>query len=624
MSARAEHLSSPGASRQPEREDKHPLAGQVMTGADMIIQVLADEGVDVLFGYSGGAILPTWDALGRYNIEQESKRRKPIELVVPANEQGAGFMASGYARASGKVGVSMVTSGPGATNSVTPVRDCMADSIPMILICGQVPRSAIGTDAFQEAPVFNIMSACAKRTFLVLDPEELEVTVRTAFEIARSDRPGPVVLDIPKDVQNWKGVFKGEGLLELRGYRERMQELYSVRISEEKAAAFFDILGKSERPLIYVGGGVIKSDAARDLRRFATTYNIPVTTTLHALGSFDSTHPLALHMLGMHGTAFANYAIEDCDFLIAIGARFDDRVAGKVATFAPNAKNIAHIDIDATEIGKVKQVTWSHISDARSGLQELLNYGRNFQKDFSPWLAQIANLKRNHPLDYDRNCDYIQPHFVLECLNKIIQGEAIICTGVGQHQMWAAQYLDYKHPRSFLTSGSMGTMGFGLPAAIGAQFARPDRLVINIDGDGSLRMNIGEMETVTNYNLPVKTILFNNQGDGMVRQWQKMFFAERFCGTEKFLHRKDFVNAARADGFEFAVRVSEKNRVEQVLQEFVHHKGPAFLEVMIDPDACVFPMIGPGMGYKEMVTGPHIKERTQQEPVKPAKPTDLF
>jgi acetolactate synthase-1/2/3 large subunit len=618
MSARAERLPPPMSS------DKHALAGQTMTGADMIIQVLADEGVDVLFGYSGGAILPTWDALGRYNIEQESKRHKPIDLVVPANEQGAGFMAAGYARASGKVGVSMVTSGPGATNSVTPVRDCMSDSIPMVLICGQVPRAAIGTDAFQEAPVFNIMSACAKRTFLVLDPDELEATVRTAFEIARSDRPGPVVLDIPKDVQNWKGVFKGEGLLELRGYRERMRDLYGSRMPEEKGAAFFDILRNSERPLVYVGGGVIKSDASRELRRFVTTYNLPVTTTLHGIGSFDTTHPLSLHMLGMHGMAYANYAVEDCDFLIAVGARFDDRVAGKVASFAPNAKNIAHIDIDASEIGKVKHVTWSHVSDVRSGLQDLLKYGRGFQKDFSSWLAHIADLKQDHPLDYDRDCDFIQPHFVLECLNRIVQGEAIICTGVGQHQMWAAQYLDYKHARSFLTSGSMGTMGFGLPAAIGAQFARPDRLVINIDGDGSLRMNIGEMETVTNYNLPVKTLLFNNQGDGMVRQWQKMFFAERFCGTEKFLHRKDFVNAARADGYEFAARVSEKNRVEAVLQEFVHHNGPAFLEVMIDPDACVFPMIGPGMGYKEMVTGPHIKPRTNQEAPKPAKSTDLF
>ena len=602
---------------------RHPLAGQTMTGADMIIQVLAEQGVEVMFGYSGGAILPTWDALARFNIDQESKRRKPIELVVPANEQGAGFMAAGYARASGRVGVSMVTSGPGATNSVTPIRDCMADSVPIVLICGQVPRHAIGTDAFQEAPVFNIMSACAKRTFLVLDPEELEATVRTAFEIARSDRPGPVVLDIPKDVQNWKGTFRGEGLLELRGYRERMQALYGSQMPEAKSAAFFDILRKSQRPLIYAGGGVIKSDAARDLKRFATTFQIPVVTTLQGIGSFDTTHPLSLHMLGMHGTAFANYAVEDCDFLIAIGARFDDRVAGNVKQFAPNATNIAHIDIDAAEIGKVKQVTWSHVADSRSGLQDLIAAGSGFKKDFSPWLSHVAELRKNHPLNYDRECDFIQPHYVLECLNRITRGEAIICTGVGQHQMWAAQYLDYKNPRSFLTSGSMGTMGFGLPASIGAQFACPEKLVINVDGDGSLRMNIGELETVTNYNLKVKTLLFNNQGDGMVRQWQKMYFSERFCGTEKFLHRKDFVNAAKADGFEFAQRLSEKNRVESVLQEFVHFDGPAFLEVMIDPDACVFPMIGPGLGYKDIVTGPYITARTN-EPAKPPDKNDLF
>ena len=602
---------------------RHPLAGQTMTGADMIIQVLAEQGVEVMFGYSGGAILPTWDALARFNIDQESKRRKPIELVVPANEQGAGFMAAGYARASGRVGVSMVTSGPGATNSVTPIRDCMADSVPIVLICGQVPRHAIGTDAFQEAPVFNIMSACAKRTFLVLDPEELEATVRTAFEIARSDRPGPVVLDIPKDVQNWKGTFRGEGLLELRGYRERLQALYGSQMPEAKSAAFFDILRKSQRPLIYAGGGVIKSDAARDLKRFATTFQIPVVTTLQGIGSFDTTHPLSLHMLGMHGTAFANYAVEDCDFLIAVGARFDDRVAGNVKQFAPNATNIAHIDIDAAEIGKVKQVTWSHVADSRSGLQDLIAAGSGFKKDFSPWLSHVAELRKNHPLNYDRECDFIQPHYVLECLNRITRGEAIICTGVGQHQMWAAQYLDYKNPRSFLTSGSMGTMGFGLPASIGAQFACPEKLVINVDGDGSLRMNIGELETVTNYNLKVKTLLFNNQGDGMVRQWQKMYFSERFCGTEKFLHRKDFVNAAKADGFEFAQRLSEKNRVESVLQEFVHFDGPAFLEVMIDPDACVFPMIGPGLGYKDIVTGPYITARTN-EPAKPPDKNDLF
>ena len=324
----------------------------------------------------------------------------------------------------------------------------------------------------------------------------------------------------------------------------------------------------------------------------------------------------------MHGMAYANYAVEDCDFLIAVGSRFDDRVAGNVPKFAPNARNIAHIDIDAVEIGKVKHVTWSHVGCARAALQDLLDAGDGFKSDTSAWLEHVGKLKGNHPMNYDRKTPLLQPHYVLECLNELTRGEAIITTGVGQHQMWAAQWLDYKEPRTFLTSGSMGTMGFGLPAAIGAQFAYPNRLVINIDGDGSLRMNLGEMETVTNYGLPVKIVLLNNQGDGMVRQWQKLFFAERFCGTEKFLHRKDFIKAAEADGFYCAIRVSEKEDVKDGLRRFLEHDGPSFIEVMIDPDANVYPMVGPGLGYKSMVTGDHIHKR--EEPVEAQKARDLF
>ncbi len=594
-----------------------------MNGADIIVRVLEEQGVDTMFGYSGGAILPTYDAIFRHNAEQEAKGKKPIHLVVPATEQGAGFMAAGYARASGRVGVFIVTSGPGATNCVTPIRDCMADSIPVVLICGQVPRPAIGTDAFQEAPVFNIMSSCAKATFLVMDPEKLEATIRTAFDIAVSDRPGPVVVDVPKDVQNWLGTFKGQGQLPLNGYRKRVAALNSSHISKAEGSAFFDMLRKSQRPLLYVGGGVIKSNAAAELRIFAEKYQIPVVTTLHGLGAFDSTHPLSLRMLGMHGTAYANYAVEDCDFLIALGARFDDRVAGSAARFAPNAKNIAHIDIDASEIGKVKNVTWSHVADARSGLIDLLEEGRDFKKDFSPWLNHIDKLRQSHPMNYDRDCESVQPHYVLECLNEITHGEAIISTGVGQHQMWAAQYLDYKYPRTWLTSGSMGTMGFGLPAAIGAQLACPGRLVINIDGDGSLRMNLGDMETVTNYGLPVKIILLNNQGDGMVRQWQKLYFAERLCASEKRSHKKDFVKSAEADGFEFSQRVSNNRSVKETLRAFVEFPGPAFLEVMVDPDAGVYPMVGPGMSYKEMVTGNYIPARAEEVALEIEVP-DLF
>ncbi len=605
---------------------RHPLAGKRMTGAEMMIQVLAQEGVDTIFGYTGGAILPTYDAIFRYNVEHEANRNEQMQLIVPANEQGAGFMAAGYARASGKVGVFVVTSGPAATNSVTPIRDCMADSVPVVLICGQVARNAIGTDAFQEAPVFNLMSSCAKHVFLVEDPEELEMTVRTAFGIARSGRPGPVVIDVPKDVQNWEGIFKGEGVCHFRGYENRMQSLAKSRLTQQECGDFFDLLERCERPLICAGGGIISGDAAPELRVFSRMFQIPVVTTLMGIGSVDTTDPIALHMLGMHGMAYANYAVMDCDFLITVGARFDDRVAGKVQEFAPKARYLAHIDIDAAEIGKVKTVNWFHIGSAREALSSLIQNKGDFKKDFSPWLQHVDKLKKDHVRNYDRESQTIQPHYVIECLNEVTKGDAIICTGVGQHQMWAAQYLEVKHPRSFLTSGSMGTMGFGLPAAIGAQMACPDRLVIDIDGDGSMRMNLGELETATTYNLPVKVLLLNNQGDGMVRQWQKIYFGNRFSGSDKSLRLKDFVKTAEADGFKYAVRVAEKDQLKETLERFTRFDGPAFLEIMIDPEACVYPMVGPGMGYKEMITGDYIAGRNPSENIEPSpsKLTDAF
>ena len=343
-----------------------------MTGADIVVQVLADEGVDTIFGYSGGAILPTYDAVFRYNdANRTADGRAAIPLIVPANEQGAGFMASGYARASGKVGVVLVTSGPGATNTVTPVRDCMADSVPIVVICGQVPRAAIGTDAFQEAPVSAIMGAVAKHIFLATDPDKLEDTIRSAFELARTGRPGPVVIDIPKDVQNWEGEFKGHGALPLPGYRRRLESVNRNHLTDASCERFYKMLAQSERPLIYAGGGVINGNATKPMRHFASAYGIPVTTTLMALGASDTTHPLALHMLGMHGIASANYAVEDCDFLIAIGARFDDRVAGDPKRFAGKAKNIAHFDVDIAEIGKVKRVNWHQVGVlARGGGKE--------------------------------------------------------------------------------------------------------------------------------------------------------------------------------------------------------------------------------------------------------------
>jgi acetolactate synthase-1/2/3 large subunit len=605
---------------------RHPLAGKTLSGADTVVQVLADEGVDTVFGYSGGAILPIYDAVFRYNDQRVAPDAKPpMQLIVPANEQGAGFMAAGYARASGRVGVVMVTSGPGATNTVTPVRDSMADSIPVVVICGQVPTNAIGTDAFQEAPVLAIMGAVAKHVFLVTDAEKLEETIRSAFELARTGRPGPVVVDIPKDIQNWQGPFKGSGTLPLHGYRRRLAAVAGNKLTDDACERFYTMLSESERPLIYAGGGVINANATKPMRRFANEYGIPVTTTLMALGASDTTHPLALHMLGMHGVASANYAVEDCDFLITVGARFDDRVAGNPGQFAPRAKNIAHFDVDFAEIGKVKRVNWHHVGILDRDLTDLLAYGRRirFGKQFDQWHQEIAHLKEEYCLNYDRDSDLIQPYAVIEEINKHTKGEAIISTGVGQHQMWAAQYFDYREPRLWLTSGSMGTMGFGLPAAIGAQFARPDRTVIDIDGDGSIRMNIGELETATTYNTPIKVIVLNNYGDGMVRQWQHLYFEGRMSGSDKSLHLKDFVKTAEADGFKFARRLDRKENLPGVIHEFMAFEGPAFLEVIIDRNAGVYPMVGPGLSYDNMITGDWIKSR--EKPVHDTlDPSEMF
>ncbi|MDE2304685.1 MAG: biosynthetic-type acetolactate synthase large subunit [Gammaproteobacteria bacterium] len=592
-----------------------------MTGAEMIVQVLVDEGVDTVFGYSGGAILPIYDAVFLHNEASGGS----MPLIVPANEQGAGFMAAGYARASGRVGVALVTSGPGATNTVTPVRDSMADSVPIVVICGQVPTSAIGTDAFQEAPVPSIMGAVAKHVFLVTDPTRLEATVRTAFEIARTGRPGPVVLDIPKDVQNWRGTFNGSGRLPVPGYRQRMHRIGANHLGESACDRLLAALAAAERPLIYAGGGVINGEASEALRALVRELGIPVVTTLMGIGAVDTQDTLSMRMLGMHGAAFANYAVEDCDLLIAIGARFDDRVAGHPARFAGNAKFIAHFDIDASEINKVKPVDWSHVGLLADALTTVLERARSrgFSKDWQSWRRHCEELRTKHAMNYDRSSELIQPHYVIEEINRLTRGEAVICTGVGQHQMWAAQYFDFRSPRLWLTSGSMGTMGFGLPAAIGAQFAEPGRLVIDLDGDASIRMNIGELETVTTYDLPIKVVVLNNCGDGMVKQWQKLFHKGRLSASDKSLHKKDFVKAALADGFGYAARLDRKADAPRVIGEFIAFRGPAFLEVMIDPDAGVYPMVGPGQPYDEMITGDHIPSRKRVD-ITPPGESEMF
>ena len=617
---------SQSAATRTDAPARHPRAGTTMTGAEMIVQVLADEGTTTIFGYSGGAILPTYDAVFLYNQGQAERGLPQMPLIVPANEQGAGFMAAGYARASGRVGVCLVTSGPGATNTVTPVRDSMADSVPMVVICGQVPVAAIGSDAFQEAPVPALMGAVAKHIFLVTDPTRLEATVRTAFEIARTGRPGPVVIDVPKDVQNWTGTFKGEGVLPIPGYRKRLFASTHAAVEDDEAAEFFAMLSAAQRPLLYAGGGAVNGEAAGALTAFATTFGIPVVTTLMGIGAFDTMHPLSMSMLGMHGAAFANYAVDDCDMLIAVGARFDDRVAGVPAKFAPKARKIAHLDIDRAEINKVKRVDWSHVGQLKDALETLTAHGQRigFRPDLAIWHEELAQLRRKHAMNYDRDSALIQPYYVIEEINRQTRGEAIIATGVGQHQMWAAQYFDFRRPRLWLTSGSMGTMGFGLPAAIGAQFANPGALVIDIDGDASIRMNFGELETVTTYDLPVKVVVLNNFGDGMVKQWQKLFFKGRMSASDKSLHKKDFVKAAQADGFGYAVRLDRKADVPRVIGEFIRHPGPAFLEVIIDPDAGVYPMVGPGQAYEAMITGEHIVARHVIKETEAPGPSQMF
>jgi acetolactate synthase-1/2/3 large subunit len=604
----------------------HPLAGKAMSGAQMIVQVIADEGTEAIFGYSGGAILPTYDAVFTFNEDRRQDAGRQLPLIVPANEQGAGFMAAGYARASGRVGVCLVTSGPGATNTVTPVRDCMADSVPIVVICGQVATASIGTDAFQEAPVASMMGSIAKHVFLVTDPARLEATMRTAFEVARTGRPGPVVVDIPKDVQTAAGVFRGEGKLAIPGYRQRLRELTSSTLSDDAAARFFALLSQSQRPLIYAGGGVINGGAAEPMAQMARQLGIPVVTTLMGIGAISTTDPLSMRMLGMHGAAFANYAVEDCDFLIALGARFDDRVAGDPRKFARNARRIAHLDVDPAEINKVKEAHWSHLGPLAEALRTLCAYGRALEAkpDFGPWQRHVSELRRAHAMNYDRDSELVQPHYVIEEINRHTRGEAIISTGVGQHQMWAAQMFDFVGPRLWLTSGSMGTMGFGLPAAIGAQFAHPGRLVIDFDGDASIRMNIGELETVTTYDLPIKVVVLNNFGDGMVKQWQKLFFKGRLSGSDKSLHKKDFVSAASADGFKWARRLDRKQDVASVVAQFLAFEGPAFLEVIIDPDAGVYPMVGPGLGYDAMITGDFIAARGQDAAPGEIDPSGMF
>jgi acetolactate synthase-1/2/3 large subunit len=506
----------------------------------------------------------------------------------------------------------------------------------MIVITGQVPVHLIGNDAFQESDTVGITRPITKHNFLIKETEDIAQVFAEAFHIATTGRPGPVLIDVPKDVQIGEAEFSYPERPDIRGYKPRTDG-HPKQI--RKAA---EMLTSARKPVIYVGGGAIISEASEEVRTLARKLNAPVTTTLMGLGAYPENDPLSLKMLGMHGTWYANTAVMMCDLLVCIGARFDDRVTGKLEEFSPHSKKI-HIDIDPSSLNKNVRVDLPIVGDVKKVLQQLIPLVE--RADTEEWLQQIEEWKRDHPLTYantiglheeglegvnretvEKETDHLPlcAQYAIERIGQLTKGEAYVVTDVGQHQMWAAQWYGFSNPRSMITSGGLGTMGFGLPAAIGAQFAHPDRLVIDLDGDGSIRMNIGELETVTTYRLPLKVVVLNNFGDGMVKQWQKLFFKGRLSASDKSLHKKDFVKTAEADGFTWARQLSRKAEVEPTIEAFVRHDGPAFLEVIIDPDAGVYPMVGPGQAYEDMITGDFIPSRDEADPASEPDTSGMF
>jgi len=551
------------------------------TGARTLIEALQREGVDTIFGYPGGVVLPIYDELYDSSIRH----------ILVRHEQAAAHAADGYARASGRVGVCLATSGPGACNLVTGIATAYMDSIPIVALTGQVPTGLLGNDAFQESDITGITMPVTKHNYLVKDAGDLDRTIQEAFYIARTGRPGPVLIDLPKDVTTGevKGGGAAPGEVCLRGY----QPTYQGHVRQIDKA--LDLIVQAERPLIYAGGGVVLSGASAELLEFAETTAIPVTTTLMGLGAVPGDHPLSLGMLGMHGTQSANYAVTECDLLLAVGVRFDDRVTGRIGTFAPNAA-VIHIDIDPAEIGKNKPVDVPIVGDVKAVLQALL---RRMQKrgDTTNWVARTNAWKAQYPLTY-REDDHLRPQYVIRELSDILKGEAIITSEVGQNQMWTALYYCFKKPRTWITSGGLGTMGYGFPAAIGAHFARPDVPVVDVAGDGSFQMNIQELGTVAHYRIPVKVMILNNMYLGMVRQWQELFYDRRYSYTE--LPPVDFVKIAHAYGVE-GMRVDEKAGVREAIETALATDGPFVLDFRVEREENVFPMVPAGAAINEMI-----------------------
>ncbi|NLK40473.1 MAG: biosynthetic-type acetolactate synthase large subunit [Planctomycetes bacterium] len=547
-------------------------------GSQVMVDMLLEQGVDTMFGYLGGVVLPFFDKL--YDA--------PINFIIPRHEQGGCHMADAYARATGKVGVVVATSGPGATNLTTGLATAMMDSIPLVAITGQVRTDLIGNDAFQEADTTGITRPITKHNVIIKDPAELARAFREAFYIAQTGRPGPVLIDVPVNMQVARCPVPPKSEITLPGYKIRTQG-HSRQITNATQA-----INESQRPVLYVGGGVIISGASDALRQLAQKANIPVTMTLMGLGAYDQTRPESLDMLGMHGAAYANYAVQKCDLLISVGARFDDRVTGSLETFAPHAK-IIHIDLDPSSISKNVTVDIPVVGDARQVLEamvELVEY-----RPRKEWFEQIAEWKAKYPFRYDRNADVIKPQYVIEELYRQTNGDALICTGVGQHQMWTAQFYKFKRPRQLITSGGLGTMGFGLPASIGAKLGCPDQTVIDIDGDSSFNMTMNELGTAVMYNLPIKVCLLNNGFMGMVRQWQQLFYGRRYAHSS--LKNPDFVRLAEAFGA-VGLCVDKKEQVPEAIEKMLKETRPIVVDFHVDPEENVWPMVPTGKSLHEM------------------------
>jgi acetolactate synthase-1/2/3 large subunit len=553
------------------------------TGAKLLVEALQREGTDTLFGYPGGQILPVYDEL--YD--------SPLRHILVRHEQAAAHAADGYARASGRVGVCIATSGPGACNLVTGIATAYMDSVPIVAITGQVPTYMLGNDAFQESDIQGITMPVTKHNYLVKDTVDIPRVVKEAYYIASTGRPGPVLIDLPKDV-NTRSVKEPvvPEKMALRGYNPTYK---GNKRQIDKAIA---LITAAERPLIYTGGGVISSNSSPELVEFATKLGIPVTTTLMGLGCIPCDHPLNLGMLGMHGTEYANFAVTECDLLIAIGARFDDRVTGKIDTFAPHA-NVIHIDIDPAEIGKNKRVDVPIVGDVKSVLTDMIA-GLKKIGACDAWNTKIKHWKQHHPLRYGKDKGCLHPQFVLQQMNELLKGNAVIVSEVGQNQMWTAQYFCFRHPRSWITSGGLGTMGYGFPAAIGAHFARPDVPVFDVAGDGSIQMNIQEMGTVAQYKIPVKIAILNNMYLGMVRQWQELFYDRRYSYTE--LPPVEFVKIGKAYGID-GIKVESCDEVMPALKAAVDCDGPFVLDFRIEREENVFPMVPAGAAINEMIGG---------------------